>query len=201
MAISAVVARRESVRLSLGAVLIGAALAFSPAAAADNILINGGFENGDFTGWIDLNNLDNSQVVCPDPTDTGFLTPFEGQCYGEFGPEGHMGTLAQGFNSQPGQTYLVSFALASDGGVENAFAANFGGIPLFSGINLPDSGGFVQHTFFAAATDAQTTLSFDFRDDPGHLLLDAVVVSAAPEPATLALLGIGFAGLAWRRRR
>ena len=192
---------RSIARARLSVVLMSAALAFTSVASADNLLVNGGFESGDFTGWVDLNGLDNSDVICPDPTDPSFVPPIEGSCYGEFGPVGHMGTLAQGFNTLPGQTYEVSFALASDGGTPNSFAANFGGVSLLSATNLINTNGFVAHTFFVAATDTQTTLSFDFRDDPGHLLLDAVEVSAVPEPATLALVGIALAGLAWRRRR
>lgn len=195
------IAGQLSARLGIGAALVGAALAFAPVAVADILLINGGFEDGDFTGWVDLNGLDNSSVICPDPTDPGHVPPFEGQCYGEFGPVGHLGTLAQGVNTVRGQTYVISFAVASDGEVPNAFAATFGGVTLLSGTDLPNSSGFVAHTFVAAASDTQTTLSFDFRDDPGHLLLDAVTVTAVPEPSMLALLGIALAGLAWRRRR
>lgn len=204
MRISRAATRRLSPRLAAGALLVGVALAFAPVAGADQLLVNGGFEDGDFTGWVDLNGLDNSNVICPDPTDSTHVPPFEGQCYGEFGPTGHVGTLAQGFNTVPGQSYVVSFAMASDGGVPNFFSATFDGVTLLSGANLPSTNGFVPHTFVAAANDTQTTLSFNFQDDPGHLLLDAVSVSAVgavPEPSVLGLLAIGLAGLAWRRRR
>jgi hypothetical protein len=55
------------------------------------------------------------------------------------------------------------------------------------------------------ASSATTRLSFSFRDDPGFLLLDDVVVTPAAaqvsEPTTFALAGLAIAGLMATRRR
>ena len=179
---------------TMGAMLavVGLALAISGPARAVNILTNGGFETGDFTGWTLSGN-------------TGFFTGVaclgapEGNCDAFFGPIGSLGTLSQTFATQAGRTYVVSFDFASDGGTPSAFSASFGGVPL---ISLADLAASPYHllSFLVLASGPTTTLTFNFRDDPGFLRLDAVSVSV-PEPATLALLGIAMTGLLLGRRR
>jgi hypothetical protein len=186
------------------AALAGAfAFAFALPAAADNLLLNGGFELGDFTDWVGLDNFEFSDVLCPGavPADPTEQAPAEGDCYARFGPEGSVGTLAQGINTTPGQTYAIDFAFASDGGLPNSASASFGSTLLASGTDIPSTSGYVTRHFTAVATGTNTTLSFSFRDDEGYLLLDAVSVTAVPEPTTVALIGLALSALALSRRR
>jgi hypothetical protein len=161
-----------------------------------DLVVNGGFETGDFSGWTLSGN-------------TGFTfvgnQPQSGNSAAWLGPVGSPGFLSQDVTTTPGQTYNVSYFLASDGGTPNLFTAMFAGQTLFSQTNIPAQG-YTQYSFNVKATGTTSTLQFGFRNDPGWLRLDGVSVGSAqtPEPASLALLGTGLVALAavgWRRRR
>ncbi len=164
------------------------------------IVVNGGFETGDFAGFTLSGDNSFSGVDCPG-------TPFaiQGNCQAFFGSEGSIGTLSQNLSTVAGTTYEIRFQLQTDGESPSSFSAFFGSSLLISLIN--PSASFSQgFEFFAPATGSTTSLSFDFRDDPGFILLDAVSVVPArptsiPEPGTIALTGIGFAALGFGRRR
>jgi hypothetical protein len=182
--------------LGRGMVAVGLALGCVWPAHAD-LVVNGGFETGDFTGWVGLGNFSDVSVICPGPPFVP-LAP-EGNCEGQFGPVGSDGTLAQGLNTVAGQTYEISFDFFSDGQTPSDFSVTFGSDLLFS-ITDPPANGYQTFAFFDTAASPNTTLAFNFRDDPGFLYLDAVAVGA-PEPATIALLGIGLGGVFVARRR
>ena len=196
--VSTDIATRRIVRVFCAlAAAIGLAVGAAGPVYADNLVANGGFETGDFTDWVTLDNFTFSDVVCPDPS---FVPqPTEGSCEGEFGPIESDGTLAQGLNTAVGQIYFITFDFFSDGGTPSDFSATFGGVPLI-GLTDPPANGYQSFSFVETAASANTTLAFSFRDDPGHLYLDNVTVSV-PEPATVALLGIALGGFLFLRRR
>lgn len=199
--------------LLIGAVMIAAAGA-SPAHA--NLLTNGSFETGDFTGW----NLTGDQGLVSVQNGTTF--PYttgpasgnvsqgaqEGSYYVYEGPIGSNALLSQTFNDTPGQTLTISGWVTGAGPGVCPCSSNVSF--LFNGVALP--GGVVdpvpdqiwtQYVFTATAT-GNDTFAVGFRDDSSFDGLDnfsVASISAVPEPGTWALLLLGFTGLGFLRYR
>jgi hypothetical protein len=183
---------QAAVRRTAASVILAASLGFAGAASAD--LVNGGFEELDFTGW-DLIDTGGSRVDC------FIATVAEGDCAAFLTTEsGNTGTLSQTFATLAGRNYALTFAFLWDGNIPMDFTASVNGVPLFSRIDPPQISDFHAVTRFFTASSASSTLSFTFHDDFGYVGLDAVAVGL-PEPASLLLVGLGLAGIGFASRR
>ena len=171
-------------------------------ASAADLVTNGGFETGNFSGWTNGGNTGFTGVESQ-----GFSAgAASGTYFAFFGPVGSQGTLSQSLATVAGQTYTLSFDLADSRVAANeTFAVSYNGVTLdsFAGGN-PSAPGYDHYQFTFTGVDAGT-LQFDFRNDPDYYLLDnvSVTTSAVPEPASnlLMLAGLGALGLAAARRR
>jgi hypothetical protein len=173
-------------------------LAGASAAQADELVVNGGFETGDFSGWSQFGNTGWTHV--------GLGTVADGNYSAEFGPVTTVGGITQNLTTVAGGSYLLQFDLQNDGGPGTSFSAQFGGDTVLSLTN-PGGFGYTHYSYNVTAVDALTQLSFGFRNDPYYFHLDNVSVQtlagAVPEPATWAtlILGLGMVGGMMRRRR
>ena len=189
---------KASPKILLALTAVAALSVAYPAKA--NLVTNGGFETGDFTGWTQGG-------------DTGFdgvrgqftgINPHSGSF------QAFLGNLNTGFLSQMlalavGTTYTVDFWLAKDFSGTNSFAASLGGVTGFSVTNAGASG-YTEHTFNFTFTGGSTELLFtDSRTDGAWLLDDVSVnpkgVGVPDGGSTVSLLSFALLGLAALRRR
>ena len=140
---------------------------------------------------------------------------------------GVMGMISQDFDTVAGQSYHLSYwlkILNNANGTDLGVAAwgdatagcdwasivpgNQAGVPCGvvpgSWILDPADSNWVQYNFVVTAESSRSTIVLAGRSDYSRVSFDDVTLTpaaAAPEPSTLALLGLGLAGLAANRRR
>jgi Carbohydrate binding domain len=163
-------------------------LVLLPALAfADNLVVNGGFETGDFTGW---------NVSGPDFGVTDFVPgigPHSGVYAAEFQGVQSPDILTQSLSGLiPGQGYTLSFYVADIAASSNLLlqvqlgnlATSITSLPAEQWVNI-------QLTAIAQAGIAPS-LIFQAQDPAGAIYLDDISVTPSPEPAPLLLCVIGF---------
>ena len=186
-----------------------AAVAAGGAQASGNLLVNGDFETGDFSGWTVTPpggggvSGGNSHVAANGFVHNGVTYNAEsGTYFAALGANGSDATLSQTFADVPGGTYAVTFYLASDGETPNDFSVTGPGSLLLPTMSDIPASPYVPYSGYFTGTGSDT-ITFTSRDDPGYLSLDDVSVTFVPEPVSWAtmILGLGVAGVALRRRR
>ena len=156
---------------------------------SQSIVVNGGFETGDFSGWTLMADSDSTLV--------GNLSGLvhAGRYGAELGQPGLLGYLSQTLPTTAGQTYLVSLWLSnpknsvSTNAMPNEFQLQWEGATIYDATNLP----FMAWTnlqFTVMADDSGSLLQCGFRDDPYYLGLDDVSVKPIKPVATIAAIAV-----------
>jgi len=163
-----------------------------------NLLTNGGFETGDFTGWsgggVNVGNYINY------PYGPSASTVHSGNYGMQFGAVGHETDIEQVIGTTAGTTYDVSFWVNILDGATNEVTAFANGNAILDMFDPTVGLGWQYESASFVATGPTSTIAFGFRQDPGWSAFDDASVEAVPEPATLAALGFGALALVRRRR-
>ncbi len=168
--------------------------AFLTAAASAQVIVNGSFETGSFFGWV-VTDPSNFTIVntTPDPAlaHSGNYTAYLGASPGQ-------GSLFQSLSTTPGQTYQLSFWLASDrfNAVDNSFEVKWNGGSVLSLTNVPAPGTTNPYMNFTidnlTATGAVSTLEFVYVNNDDFFRLDDVALLAVPEMSATSFVLLGF---------
>ena len=138
--------------------------------AGPSVLINGGFETGNLSGWT-------SAGAAAD------LLLLGGQ-YGNYSALIGYGFLQQNIATIAGQHYTLSFEVAGDPDASSSsFSVFWDGAQILG--STQEALGFTKYTFDVVghAGGGSTSLEFDFGSDGSGQLLDAISVSPTTGPA------------------
>ena len=189
------------------AFLVGVLLIATPKSASANLIVNGDFETGDFTGW----------TVTPAPPGQSliFVGPGEGAPdstlganFGGTGPGSD--AISQTFATTSGAFYTLTFFYRvndTTAQANNAFNVLWNGVSIGGGLfpQFNVNPGFGTFTFHLQATGALTTLEFEGYNNPSFDFIDNVSVTrgtGVPDGGTtVSLLGCALLGLVALRRR
>jgi hypothetical protein len=164
-----------------------AAIGFSSPSRAE-LVVNGGFEDGNFTGW--TGGLPDNVVFSGTPGSAYVHTGDYGVGFGS----PRLTTLSQTLTTVAGTTYDVSFWINSNGLSPNEVQLFWGGTKIFQERDIA-ADGWTEFSFIETATSNSTVLAFGLEQRSGYSGLDDVSVTAVPEPATWAMMLLGFAAV------
>jgi hypothetical protein len=134
---------------------------------------NGGFESGNFSGWMQGGETNHDHVM-------GSPYSYVGLFGGQFGAVGATSTLSQSITTQPGQPYLISAWYRNGSGSSTAeFHALWGGQPLLEFTDGPSTG-WTNYHWTAVNGNSQNTLQFGFRNDLSYSFFDEASVHSVP---------------------
>jgi hypothetical protein len=148
-----------------------------------SIVVNGGFETGDFTGWTLVGDTYVGNQVYNTVTSNSAYpgVAHSGQFGALLGEGGQTATLSQTLPTVPGQEYLLSFWLDDQSGEpEQRFFVHWNGTNLLCLSNPPAAFTWTNYLYKVTAADTNTTLEIVERNDTSYFGFDDVSVMAVP---------------------
>jgi hypothetical protein len=184
--------------------------------AQADLIVNGGFETGDFTGWT----FNTPPGFLVEPSGYGGIPSNNGNYHVNFGSTSSQpGMISQVITDTSGSNYTLGMWVLGDGG-ENEFTVKWNGTTIYD-MSISDtlhitaaseiSLNYISLTFTVQGTGSDTVAleGWDNGDNPGAIALDDVslvpaISSAVPEPTTAVVASFGavaFLAHGWCRYR
>jgi hypothetical protein len=173
-------------------------LAMASGVSRAQVVVNGGFETGNLTGWTSVGTW--GVVSNASNVDAGSFSA---------GASSNGNTLSQTVTGlTPGGSYVLSFDYTNrdpNPSPTNDFSVQWNGVTVYSVTNVPAGTGspigYTSGSVPVTAPGVSSPLKFTSDEPVSFWLLDQVKLTAVPEPTTLALTGVAAVAGLWVRRR